>query len=170
MPKEDLEAAEVAGMEAAARQFEPEIETLRGDLRDAMLGQLRAATDFTKLPEQRQRDIATAMDFSATELVKRAVVLLASEGKAEVQAKLEQITVKDGIKIVATGYHTDEAVTQLAHMVGQQVIIRMADAGGYDDERGPAQVDPDQPGLLPEHPDDDSDLADAGDAMPGEDG
>jgi hypothetical protein len=159
MPKTDTVPAEVANMEAAADEFAPIANVLRGDLRDAMLNQLRNATDFSKLDEARQRDIASAIDFAATEFTVRAVRLLASEGKTQVQAKLDQITVKDGLKIVCSGGFTHDALVLLGEAQGKQVLITVADAEPFDGQRAEAQVDPDQTTLLG----DDSDLVDAAD-------
>lgn len=159
MPKKDTLPAEVAHMEDAADAFAPVANVLRGDLRDAMLEQLRHATDFSKLPEAHQRDIATALDFAATEFTVKAVRLLASEGKTQVQAKLDQITVKDGLKIVCSGGFTHDALVLLGEAQGKQVLITVADSEAFDGQRSEAKVDPDQP----EFPSDDSDLVDAAD-------
>jgi hypothetical protein len=87
------------------------------------------------------------------------VRLLASEGKTQVQAKLEQITVKDGLKIVCSGGFTHDALVLLGEAQGKQVLITVADAEPFDGQRAEAQVDPDQTTLLG----DDSDLVDAAD-------
>lgn len=167
MPKDkatDAEAAEVRAMNDVLECFAPVIETLRGDLRDAMMDQLRNATSFSTIPEDKQKDILAAIDYAATELTRRAVVLLASDGQQQVQAKLEQITVKDGLKIVCTGVHTHDNLVLLGDAQGKQVLITLADAAKADGQRGPGYVDKDQPDMLDGgHPDDDSDLADAAD-------
>jgi hypothetical protein len=135
---------------------------LRGDLRDAMLNQLRGATDFSKLDERAQRDINAAIDFAATEFTAKAVQLLASDGKAQVQCKLDKIVVKDGLQIVCSGGFSHDNLVTLGEAQGKQVLITVADAAPYDGQRGEAQVDLDQPDLLPGAEGDD-DLVDAAD-------
>lgn len=165
MPKnDDVEAAEVAAMNAAAEGFSPDIAMLRGDLRDAMLDQLRNATDFSKVNEARQRDIATAIDFAATAFTMKAVAVIASEGRQQVQAKLDKITVKDGLQIVCSGGFTHDALVLLGEAQGKTVLITVADEGAFDGQRNEAQVDVDQP-EIPLGAEGDTDLADSVDVV-----
>lgn len=165
MPKNDTEIAEVTAMNVAAEDFTPVANVLRGDLRDAMLTQLRGATDFSKLDERRQRDINSAIDFAATEFTVKAVKAIASDGRMQVQAKLDKIVVKDGLQIQCSGGFTHDALVMLGEAQGKQVLITVADAEPYDGQRGEAQVDLDQPELLTGS----DDLADAGDELETED-
>lgn len=158
--KDDSEAAEVAGIEQAADEFAPVANLLRGDCRDAMLNVIRNAVDWGKYSESQQRDINAAIDYAADQIVQRAVAAIAAEGRDQVTLKLEQVVVKDGLKVVCSGGYTHDALVLLGELQGKTVLMTVADASAFDGQRGNAPVMPDQTDLLD---DDNSDLANAGD-------
>lgn len=157
---EDELPAEVAGIDNAADEFAPVANVLRGDVRDAMLNVIRNATDWGKFDERRQRDIATAVNNAAEQLVAKAVKAIASEGREQVQLKLEQVTVKDGLKVSCSGGFTHDALVLLGEAQGKSVLLTVADASAFDGQRREPEITPDQPDLIPE---DDSDLVAAAD-------
>lgn len=161
---EDVEAAEVGGIEQAADAFAPVANVLRGDCRDAMLNVIRNATDWGKFDERRQRDIATAVDQAAQTIVAKAVKAVAAEGREQVTLKLEQVTVKDGLKVTCSGGFTHDALMLLGEAQGKTVLMTVADGGAFGGERAEVEITPDQPDLIPGG--DDSDLVEAADADP----
>lgn len=159
-PAEDVEAAEVGQIEAivAGLDFDPSF--LTGDVRDAMLAVLRSSVDWTKFDERRQRDINAAIGNAAHDLVTKAVAAVAAEGRETVTATIDQLVIKDGIKIVSKTPFDHDAISRLAD--AKRVLISVADSDHFDNARGEARVDPDQPDLLSSETDD---LADAGDEV-----
>jgi hypothetical protein len=171
MPKNkgqaETETAEVGVIEAAADQFAPVANVLRGDCRDAMLNVIRGAVDWGKYSEAQQHDVNTAVDYAAEQIVRKAVQAVAAEGRDVVTLKLEQVAVKDGLKIVCSGGYTHDALVLLGEAQGKAVQLTVADASAFDGQRGPAPVEPDQK-ELPVDGADSTDLADAGDAVAAE--
>jgi hypothetical protein len=163
----EAEAAEVTAIEAAADQFAPVTNVLRGDCRDAMLNVIRGATDWGKFNEAQQRDVNAAVDYAAQQIVAKVVHAVAAEGRDVVTLKLEQVAVKDGLKIVCSGGYTHDALVLLGEAQGKAVQLSVADASAFDGQRGPAPVEPDQK-ELPVDGADSTDLADAGDAVAAE--
>lgn len=160
---DESEPAEVGLIEGVAGSFEPDASFLTGDCRDAMLEIIRSSVDWSKFDERRQRDINAAIGNAAHEIVTKAVAAMAAEGRETVTATIEQLVIKDGIKIVAKTPFDHDAISRLAD--AKRVLISVADAEKFDNSRGEARVDPDQPDLLSSESDD---LATAGDAVAAE--
>lgn len=162
---EDVEAAEVSAIEAVTDAFDPVAKLVRGDCRDAMLNVIRSCVDWSKFDEARQRDINAAVNNAAVTITSKVVAAVASEGRETVHAKLEQIVVKDGLKLQLTAEHTHDGLILLAEAQGKYVVLTVADAGAFSGERAPAPVDRDQKELLGDGETADQDLADAGDEV-----
>lgn len=157
---DDIEAAEVGQIEAIVGDLDFDPSFLTGDVRDAMLAVLRSSVDWSKFDERRQRDINAAVGNAAHDLVTKAVAAIAAEGRETVTATIDQLVIKDGIKIVAKTPFDHDAISRLAD--AKRVLISVADSDHFDNARGEARVDPDQPDLLSSETDD---LADAGDEV-----
>jgi hypothetical protein len=156
----DVEPAEVARIADLGLAFDPDPRMARGDCRDAMLAVLRTTADWSKLSEQQQRDINAQIDQTAETIVAKLVKAIASEGRDAIRAKVEQLTVKDGLKLQLTAIHDHDNVVLLGDLVGKHVSLVAADEAAHDGQRGPAQLDRDQPELPVG---DDSDLVNAAD-------
>lgn len=159
-PLDDPEAAEAARVDETAEVFLPDAHFAVGDARDVMLEAIRSATDWAKFDEARQRDINAAVGNAARTIIGKLVLAISAEGKSQVHATIDQITVKDGLKIVLKGPFNLEALALLGEAQGRAVLLTVADSGSFDHERGPARVSPDQPDIFDE---DNDDLAAAGD-------
>jgi len=132
------------------QDFNLDVNTLAGDLRDWLLGRLRhMPRTWRELPEHEQRDITEAAEAHARELIRRVVELVASEGQPVIRATLGDVAVKSkGIIEAKLGVSRfDEHRHQLADAAGMPVMITVADAQRFFGERAPAAVDPDAPTL-----------------------
>lgn len=126
------------------------VATAGGDLRDMMLDVYRNRhKPWAACSPQEQKDIATAIDYAVKVALRRAVLVIASDGRASITASLEKYADKGGeitatIKIVAA---QDDTVLALHRASGKQVLIVAADAGDYLGERRAVQIDRDDPEL-----------------------
>jgi hypothetical protein len=121
--------------------------------------------DWSKLNEQQQRDINAAVDQTAETIIAKLVKGIAAEGRETVTAKVESLTVKDGLKLQLSAVHDHDSVVIIGDLVGKRVTLTAADEGDFNHQRAPAQLDKDQP-ELPVAGDDD--LVNAGDKPEGE--
>lgn len=155
----ETEAAEVAVIEGVAATFAPDPYFCRGDARDTMLDVIRSTADWSKLGENRQRDINKAVDNAAGEIVGKITREIAAQGRETLNATIDQIVLKDGgIKIVLKATFDSHMLSLLA---GTSVVeVAIADPAAFQHDRAPARVDPDQGDLIPS---DDGDLVDAAD-------
>ena len=126
-------------------------ETLIGDMRDFILDRLKH--EQAKLPwhqrsEADQRDTVHQVEAHVQAMVKRAVELIAAQGRRSIRATLEQITIKDGIKATVSLSKFDEQRHSLVDAQGASILIVVADPEEFQGERAPAEITPDQ-GKLP---------------------
>jgi hypothetical protein len=126
-------------------------ETVTGDLRDFILDRLRHEQE--KRPwhlrsESAQRDTVHEVEAAVGDAVRRVVELIASGGRPAIKAKLESVTVKDGIKAVLVLSRFDEQRHGLVDATGSAVLIVVADSAEFTGERAPAGIRPDQASLL----------------------
>lgn len=130
--------------------FDPLIEmasdTLRGDVRDALLGWIRALPKaWPYMSETEQRDAADAADRFSREITKRACSIIAANERPCIIAKLVEYKEKDGVEAKLKLASTGEVVAQLHEACGREVLLV---ASGYEDvegERGEFVADADQP-------------------------
>lgn len=129
------------------------IETLSGDLRDAVLHLLREKHDpipFAKRKEVDQRALIAAVAERTRELVEEAVSLIAAKGGGTIAGTLDQVTIKGGLKAVVTLSKTDPLRHKLFDAQGGDVLIALADARPFMGERqsANAHVSPDQSDII----------------------
>lgn len=121
--------------------------TLTGDVRDFLVDRLRHfPKPWGQMTESEQTAQIEAAVSAAKSLVKKAVKIIASEGRQTVPAKLEKITLKDGCKIelsAANGW-----ISELAGALNNDVLIVTNWADEYTGERAPCKADPDEPELF----------------------
>ena len=125
--------------------------TLSGDVRDKLLDMLRFQQDkrpWNQRSEQDQRETVHSVEVLAHDLVRRAVELIAAQGRRTVKAVVESVTIKDGIKAVLTLSKHDEQRHALADATGHTVLLVVADPDEFVGERAPAKIVPDQPEFL----------------------
>ena len=155
-PKEDavdpltgevLPTAEVAD---DAPDFEPELNTLMGDMRDAMLMRVRTLQKpWAQMSEQEQTDCANGIELAARDLIRKAVRLLNTHEWEHTVVELSEIKIggTKGIegKIACANIAYNRDI--LGGHVNSQVMIMMVDSETFMNARAPAQIDKDQPEL-----------------------
>ncbi len=123
--------------------------TLTGDIRDWLLERFKQRKKpWQQMTEDEQRIMASEAECAAEELVRKAVRIIAANGRTALTAKLDQIVIKDGLKAVLTLSRYDEHRHELADAQGTPVQIVVADAAPFEGERAEVQIDKDQPDLI----------------------
>lgn len=123
-------------------------ETMVGDLMSLVIEELKAAPDvWQRLSEHKQDAVIGRVHQRILDAVRQAVELIATNGRAAIPATLEQVTVKDSVKAVATVSRTDPSRHDLADAVGRAVMIVVADPSEFAGGAGDVKPDPDQPPL-----------------------
>lgn len=119
--------------------------TLTGDVRDALLGQIRTLQKpYAKCTYDEQSDIIAHATKVATNLVERAVNLIAAEGRKAMVGQLMKIQLKDGIQCQVNFSKQDEMRHELFDAQGMAVMLVIADASAFVGEAAPAKADADQ--------------------------
>jgi len=133
-----------------APDFDPELDTLMGDLRDVMLGRIRTTQKpWEKMTESEQTDLANGIDLAARDIVRRTVRLMARHQWPHVVANLSEIKIggKNGIDIKMTAPNISLNRETLGDHLNTQVQIVMIDSDQFMAARGPVDIKPDQPDL-----------------------
>lgn len=153
------------GLQAAMDLAE---ETLSGDLRDAMLTHVRSMeTPWSKLSQRDQEDRIDAIERGCSDLVRRAVNIVARRGFDTIPVKIADFTVKGGaIKGKFEAIVTEPNVVALSDHQGHSAVIVLTDASDFIGESAPATADPDEPALPLDEEDDGDDMQPVGEAMP----
>lgn len=123
-------------------------DTLRGDVRDAMLSWFKATPKpWGQMGEHEQRDFVDTVDRVATQIVKQACEIIAANERPCIVAKLVQYTEKDGVEAKLKLASTGANVAALHEACGSEVLVVTS---GFEDvagEAAPAEIDADQPGI-----------------------
>jgi hypothetical protein len=128
-------------------------EMIAGGIRDFMLKRYQ---DYKKpwdgLNEAEQRSLSIELGERAKELVREAIRVTAAKGFPVLTAKLEQVTVKEGIKGVLQISQIDPERHTLIDAVGSHVMVICADKEEYYGEIVDAEITPDTPVLFDNSP------------------
>ena len=123
-------------------------ETLRGDLRDTLLGWFKAQPkSWPFMSEREQRDLADAADRYAREVVKQACQIIAAGERPCIVAKLVEYREKDGVEAKLKLASKGEIVAALHEACGKEVLIVTSGAEEFMEEAGGPAIDSDQPNL-----------------------
>jgi len=128
-----------------------DIDTLSGDLRDAMLNRIRhLQKPWAQMTEAEQRETAEGIAMAARYLVREAVRELTAYEWPHAVVKLHEIKIASsdkGIeaKISAANIECNRSV--LGENVGTFCTLLMVDSETFMAERAPVAIDPDQPEL-----------------------
>lgn len=147
------------GVEADdAPDFDPELGTLMGDMRDAMLQRIRTLQKpWAQMTEAEQTDCANGIELSAREIIRKTVRLVNKHEWPSCVVTLAELKIggTNGIDIKMTCPNIGEYRNVLGEHVKTQVMVVFADSETFMAERAPAQIDKDQPDLdLPEEAED----------------
>lgn len=124
-------------------------ETLTGDIRDWFLDRLKAyKKPWEAMTEDQQRAEIMSATEAATNFVREAVKIIASEGRKVMTGTLESVAIKDGIKAVLKFSKTDEQRHELADAQGQAVLLVVAGTEAFVGSRGPADPIPTQGDMI----------------------
>lgn len=161
-------------IERSASEFQIETKSLVVDVRDFMLEIVkRLDKPWGLTPNDQQRDIAAAVEQTATDLVRKVVEAVRADSSASpIRCLLVGYSDKgDDIKVdlkvkTLDADETTRAVVALHKAKGKHVLVTVASVDDYRGETRDPVLDPDEPALDfeagPTPPADDSDLA-AGD-------
>lgn len=120
-------------------------DTLTGDIRDALLDNIKnMQKPWQQLTENQQKGVAIAVEDMAKNVVRKAVTIIAKQGRTVIQASLEKITIKDGIKAEVALSQFSEHRHALCDSQGKAVLIVVADAEEFTGEREAVEIDKDQ--------------------------
>ena len=123
-------------------------DTLRGDIRDAMLSWFKATPKpWTALSEQEQRDIADSADRCARSLVRQACQHIAAAERPVIVAQLVEYKEKDGVEAKLKLPSKGEVVASLHEACGREVLIVCSGEEEFQGEAAPAEITSDQPEL-----------------------
>ena len=129
-----------------------QLDTLSGDIRDAMLMQFRDVnTAWTAMSEDKQRDVASAMELAANDIIRKTVRLLTKHDFPRCVVQLGEIKIVGGDKSRIEGKIVAGNISENREVLGDHVNTHVQlvciDSDTFMGERAPADVDPDQPEL-----------------------
>jgi hypothetical protein len=129
-------------------------ETLKGDIRDFMLDRFKnLPKTWKEMTEMEQRGLIQATEEAAINLIKTAVRQVARDGRKVVEARLEQVVIKDGIKAVMKASSDSPYKFELIEAQGKSCLIVVADACDYMGQKAEAKPEPDQRSLIEDEDD-----------------
>jgi len=134
--------------------------TVGRDLLSALIQELKLLPEpWHKLSQAKQDDIIDRLRDRVENNVKMAVHLIASEGRTVVQGDLDQVTIKDGAKVVIKIGRGAESLHDLYDSQGKAVLIVVADSQTHTAGMGAVRGESDQRAmdLGKEYTDDDGD-------------
>lgn len=135
--------------EQLQKEHDMATDTLKGDIRDFLLDSIRhVRKPWPAMSEGEQEDAIERATNAAQTFTEKCVAVVAARGTKFMIGKLDSVTAKDGIKAVIKLSSKDEMRHELLDAQGQQVVVIPTDVEFFCGERGPADVDADQPDLI----------------------
>ena len=142
MGKHQQDAQQVNDVELA-------LDTLTGDVRDALLTHIRSMENpWSKMSERAQQEKIDAVSNMGRSLVTRAAYIVGARGFEHLGITIGKFTAKDGtLKAEFETAQTHLSLVALADMQGRRSLLVLVDPDEYDGEKEPAKPDKDQPEL-----------------------
>ena len=138
--------------------------TLRGDVRDFLLGWFRnAPKPWPQMTEAEQKNFVAATDKQAEALVRTVTSLVGSQGYRAFEVSVGDFQKKGNrleAKILAT-YSRDNLIEMAEAGEAGPIVLSLVSMETFQRERAPAKVMVDQPDLMDEEGDDGAEQADA---------
>lgn len=107
-------------------------ETIAGDLIGMLVGELRLLPDiWPKIGPDEQDDIIERVRKRVTDNVRKAVELIASNGRITVAGDLKKVTFADKVEAVFSLSKNDPSALELCHAQGLPCLIVVASAGEH---------------------------------------
>lgn len=130
---------------------------MTGQLRDLVLDHMKDAKQtlpWNLLSEDVQKQVISTVEQSVRNAVRQAVEIIARDGKRAVLCQVDQMLVKDGLKLVLVAPRSDTNVMALTGVVKKTVLLTLTDDDAYSgaQERKP---DPLQNEMFPDGEDGD---------------
>jgi len=142
----DTGAADAAADDAP--DFDPELGTLMGDMRDAMLMRIRTLQKpWAQMTEAEQTDCANGIELAARDMIRKTVRLVNKHEWPSCVVTLAEMKIggTNGIDIKMICPNISEYRNVLGEHVKTQVMVVFADSETFMAERAPAQIDKDEP-------------------------
>ncbi len=149
------------------REFQFDAGTLVGDLRDAMLAELRDVADgkpWNERPEVQQRQVVERVHGAARGMVNKAVLLMSNQGFKSLMGELVQVRIKDGFQAQVNIPRGAEFRHELGDRQGKEVVLVLADADEFRGTRGAVPITP--PAPLLDYAEEAARVADAAETPP----
>jgi hypothetical protein len=125
----------------APDKFELAADTLRGDIRDALLAEFKGRSKpWQQMTEGEQESVIHRMEHIARGLVDQAVNLVAHQGAPFLLGEAPKFTVKDSCKIEFVVAALPENLIKLANHRGAAVLV-LVEPHKYQGHRKPAETD-----------------------------
>jgi hypothetical protein len=122
--------------------------TLSGDLRDAILTSIkRLKKPWDKMSELEQRDLIYSTSHAAEMLVRKAVALIAAEGRPTVSGQIETAKMGKGLELKVVASRMAEGRHELLDAQGSEILLIVPGVEQFLGQRKPAKATPDEPEL-----------------------
>lgn len=145
-----------------------ELETMFGDVRDAMLSRIKhMKTSWALLTEAEQAEVINGLELGAKHIVRAAVRTVSKHEFPHAVVELGEVKIggSKGIEAKISCQNIELNRNVLGDHVGQMVQIVMIDSDQFMGQRSAAEAEPDQADWL-KSPPDDSDSDDAPRSLP----
>lgn len=131
-----------------ASDFDPELGTLMGDMRDAMLSRIRTLQKpWAQMTEAEQIDCANGVELAARDMIRKTVRLVNKHEWPTCVVTLEELKIggKAGIDIKVTCPNISDYRNVLGDHVKTSVMMVFADSETFMAAKAPVEIDRDQP-------------------------
>lgn len=121
---------------------------LFGDLQKMIIGEIKQQQiPWGALPEKEQQKVIDRVTESAEKAVREVVRIIAGKARPIVEADVESVTFKDGVKVTLTFSRSAADRHAIADSAGQMVLLVLPN---YDEVLGgeAPKADKDQPALV----------------------
>lgn len=136
-----------AEIDAGKDKIDVQAATMVGDIRDKFLNIIKQHGEWKKLKEGQQKDIVAAAENVAKEVVRGVSDIVAGRGFKSISGTLEQVTVKDGLKLVIKASKMVDARRDLIDHQGGGITVVIKDINQYLGQRSEPEIDEDEPAL-----------------------
>ena len=141
-----MDPAALERIEEIAQSADIDVDGMADSVRDTMLEIFKhRPKPWSAMNQAEQRDVATAVSQAVNATIVRACAIIAGEGRANIEARLEKFGGKGGkyqATLVAQG--GPELAAKLAELDGHSVLIISADASRFTRPTSAPKLEPDQ--------------------------
>lgn len=133
-----------------APDFDPQLDSLMGDMRDVILQRIRTLQKpWAQMSEQEQVDCANGTELAAKDMIRKTVRLLNQHEWPTAVVELSEMKIggTKGIEAKIACANVSHNREVLGDYVGTQVMLMMVDSDSFMAARAPAKIDKDQPEL-----------------------